>query len=235
MMFQPIIDIKLKKVCGFEALARLNSDKHGMVPPWEFISLAEKTNTINQLGKRIIALSLSFLKRLKQEGHNDISVSINISVIQILEPSFVSVLVEMINEMDLDPNRVSIELTESVFAAEITELNKVLNELRNIGVRIEIDDFGIGYSSFGRERDLNIDCMKIDRSFIERLSHLKPDQAITGDIISMAHKLKQCVVAEGVEHKMQLDYLRIHNCDKVQGYLFSKPLSEDEALRDDET
>ena len=87
MMFQPIIDIKLKKVCGFEALARLNSDKHGMVPPWEFISLAEKTNTINQLGKRIIALSLSFLKRLKQEGHNDISVSINISVIQILEPS----------------------------------------------------------------------------------------------------------------------------------------------------
>ncbi|NLL35331.1 MAG: EAL domain-containing protein [Clostridiales bacterium] len=230
MMFQPIIDIKLKKVCGFEALARLNSDKHGMVPPWEFISLAEKTNTINQLGKRIIALSLSFLKRLKQEGHNDISVSINISVIQILKPSFVSVLVEMINEMDLDPNRVSIELTESVFAAEITELNKVLNELRNIGVRIEIDDFGIGYSSFGRERDLNIDCMKIDRSFIERLSHLKPDQAITGDIIAMAHKLKQCVVAEGVEHKMQLDYLRIHNCDKVQGYLFSKPLSEDEAL-----
>ncbi len=156
--------------------------------------------------------------------------TINTSVIQVLEPGFVEGLLGMISDLGLNPENLSIELTESVFVQELSEINNVTFKLRAAGIKVEIDDFGTGYSSIGRERDLLVDCMKIDKSFIDRLKELKPDKAITGDIISIAHKLGHCVVAEGVEFEEQLNYLRVKGCDRVQGYLFSKPLDEDCAI-----
>ncbi len=105
-----------------------------------------------------------------------------------------------------------------------------MGELKGRDIKIAIDDFGTGYSSFARERELNIDCLKIDKYFINKLLVLNPEETITGDIISMAHKLGQCVIAEGVEHEKQLEYLKERGCDKIQGYLISKPLDEDVAF-----
>ncbi|MGV8104029.1 MAG: EAL domain-containing protein [Mesotoga sp.] len=228
--FQPILDVATNKVCKFEALARFDSEKHGFVPPLEFIPVAEKTNMLAPFGERIIILALRFLKKLKETGHDTIAVSINISIIQILENGFASRLLNMINDMHLNPENVEIELTESVFSIEREEINTVINELKAAGIKVLIDDFGTGYSSFARVSELDIDCLKIDKSFIDKLLVSKTEEAITGDIISMAHKLGHCVVAEGVEYEEQLSYLREHNCDMIQGYLISRPLDEDSAL-----
>ena len=133
------------------------------------------------------------------------------------------------DEMLINPSDIELEVTESVFASSYQEVNRILGELRSVGIRIAIDDFGTEYSSLSRERDLNVDCLKIDRSFINRLMQLQDDEAITADIISMAHRLGQYVIAEGVEYERQLEYLRKNGCDKVQGFLISKPLDADKA------
>lgn len=231
MRFQPVLDLDTNRICGFEALARLESDIYGPVSPVEFIQIAEKTKLIIPLGYRIVRLALEFLSDLEKNGHQGISVSINISIIQLLRNGFVKNLVSIIRDLHISPGNVGLELTESVFASSHQEVNKVLSELRSYGISISLDDFGTGYSSLSRERELKIDCLKIDQSFIGRLSLLDEAHAITGDIISMGHKLGHSVIAEGVECEEQVQYLRNHGCDKVQGYLISKPLDYDDALR----
>jgi PAS domain S-box-containing protein len=230
LQYQPIFDIASGQVCGFEALARLNSEKHGLIPPLEFIPIVEKTNMIVPFGEGIIIKALNFLSKLKENGHDTIAVSINVSTIQILENGFADKLLRMITDMRINPENIGIELTESVFATERAEINTVIDALKAAGIKVLIDDFGTGYSSFAREQDLNIDCLKIDKSFIDKLMVLNPGEAITGDIISMAHKLGHCVIAEGVEYEKQLSYLRDHGCDRIQGYLISKPLDGEAAL-----
>lgn len=230
LQFQPVLEIASNQICGFEALARLHNKKYGLVPPLEFIPLAETANIIMPLGEKIITRALHFLNKLKKNGHDTIAVSINISTIQILEDGFSNRLLEMIADMHLNPENIGIELTESVFATERAEINTVIDTLKDAGIKVLIDDFGTGYSSFARIRELNIDFLKIDKSFIDKLLVLKQEEMITGDIISMAHKLGHLVIAEGVEHENQLSYLRNHSCDRIQGYLISKPLDEDAVL-----
>lgn len=125
---------------------------------------------------------------------------------------------------------IGIEITESVFANDYNHINEIIAKLRKEGLYIAIDDFGTGYSSLARERELNADCMKIDKYFIDDLLNNDLNKAITGDIISMAHKLGHATIAEGVEYKSQLRYLKEHHCDKIQGYLISKPLDEKDAI-----
>ncbi len=230
LQYQPIIDLKTGSVCTFEALARLKSDNIGPVSPLEFIPIAEKTKLIIPIGEKVIVKAFRFLNRLRGLGYDEIGVSINISIIQLLSPNFVSRLFELMSEMRVDPKRVSIELTESVFASDYDSINNVFEQLREAGLQIAIDDFGTGYSSLARERGLKVDCMKIDKYFIDKLLYIDLDRAITADIISIAHRLGHCITAEGVEHERQLRYLKKHNCDRVQGYLISKPLDEDDAI-----
>ncbi|MHB1454415.1 MAG: PAS domain S-box protein [Saccharofermentanales bacterium] len=230
MQFQPILDLKTYKVYGFEALARFDSDLYGRVSPSEFITLAEKTKLIIPLGHQIIIQSFQFLRTLKEKGYDAIKISINISVFQLFRYDFGKNLLTLMNEMLINPSDIELEVTESVFAASYQEINRILGELRSAGILIAIDDFGTEYSSLSRERDLNVDCLKIDQSFISRLMQLQDHEAITEDIISMAHKLGQYVIAEGVEYERQLEYLRMHGCDKVQGYLISKPLDVEKAI-----
>ncbi len=227
--YQPVFDLVSRKICGFEALARLYSEKYGLISPVEFILLAEKTNMIALLGARIILQAFGFLNKLHENGH-ELVVTINISVIQMLEEGFVHKLLSMINQMQVNPECIGIELTEPVFATERAEINRVIDELKDAGIKVLIDDFGTGYSSFGRVGELNVDHLKIDKSFIDKLMEENPEKALTGDIISMAHKLGYGVIAEGVEHEKQLSYLHSQGCDKIQGYLISKPLDEDEVL-----
>lgn len=228
--YQPILDLKTNKIVGFEALARLKSHKLGLVSPTEFIPIAEETKLIIPIGDKILSLSLEFLNRLNNLGYEDMNLSINLSVIQLLDKNFFNKVIKIMNERGSIANNINLEITESIFSSDYEYLNSLLSNLKKIGVKISIDDFGTGYSSLSRERDLNVDYLKIDKSFIDKLMYLKDEEAITGDIISMAHKMGHLVIAEGVENEKQRKYLEENNCDKIQGYLISKPLDDDKAI-----
>jgi len=230
LQFQPILDLKSDRIISFEALARLSIEGLGLVTPLEFIPIAEKTKLIVPIGRKIILQALSFLNELRRNGHRSIGVSINVSAIELLRDGFTDSLLEMIEQTQVHPKNVGLEITESVFASNHEEINRILGRLSDTGIYIAIDDFGIGYSSLARERDLNVNCLKIDKSFIDELLYLETEDAITSDIISMAHKLGQCAIAEGVEHEKQREYLEKWDCDRIQGYLISKPLDEETAI-----
>jgi PAS domain S-box-containing protein len=230
VMFQPILDLNTNRICSFEALARLSSDTLGKLSPLEFIPIAEKTKLIIPIGNKVLLQALDFLNTLNQTGYGQLSVFINVSVIQLLREDFCESLLAAISEKGVSPNTIGLELTESVFSINYQDINRILGGLQAQGLHIAIDDFGTGYSSLARERDLNINSLKIDKSFIDKLMFLRPGEAITGDIISMAHKLGHTVTAEGVEHEKQQQYLLGCGCDQMQGYLISKPLEPEAAL-----
>lgn len=230
LLYQPILDLRTGSICGFEALAGLRTKKLGIVSPLEFIPIAEKTKLILPIGEKVFAKALGFLKSLDELGCDGIFVSINISAIQLFSPDFTSSLFELISKVKVNPKNVSIEITESVIASDYDSINEIIKKLRSIGIRIAIDDFGTGHSSLAREKGLKADCMKIDQYFVDKLLYTDHNKAITSDIISIAHKLGQCSIAEGVEQEGQLQYLKKYNCDMVQGYLISEPLDEDKAI-----
>lgn len=231
LQYQPVVDAESKAVCGFEALARFKNENLGQVPPLEFIPIAEKTKLIIPIGELVIRQALSFLKRLEDEGYPDINISINISVIQLLKEGFCSDFLRLIEEMKVRPENVGVEITESVFSSSYREINNILGEMKKAGIHIYIDDFGTGYSSLARERELNINCLKIDKFFIDDLMVFDPQRDIISDIISMAHKFDHRAVAEGVEHEKQRKNLIRCGCDRIQGFLISKPLDEEDAMR----
>lgn len=229
LQYQPILDLKSNQICGFEALARLKTKKLGLVPPAEFIPIAEKTKLIIPIGIKVIHLALDFLRKLNELGYTKISISINVSVIQLLKNDFSTKLFEAINETKVYPENICLEITESVFATDYQEINNIFGYLKETGIHIAIDDFGTGYSSLARERDLNVNSLKIDKQFIDNLLY-EPEKALTDDIVSMAHKLGHSTIAEGVEYEKQKQYLLDCGCDKIQGYLISKPLDESVAF-----
>ena len=230
LLYQPIFSLKNKRICGFEALARYNNEELGLVLPLEFIPIIEETKHIIPIGEIIIYKACVFINKLKSLGHDDITVALNVSVIQLLNKGFVEKLIDMIEKMKINPNQMAFELTETAFSMKFEMINSVFNQLSKYGIKLSIDDFGTGYSSLARERELNVDCMKIDKVFIDKILYFPENELITGDIISMAHRLGHCVVAEGVEDEKQMNYLRNHDCDMVQGYLISKPTDEKTAL-----
>lgn len=230
LAFQPIFDLKMDKISGFEALARLNTEKLGNVSPAEFIPIAEKSKLIVPLGEIIIIEALNFSNRLRDLGYDSISVAINVSATQILKIGFNERLLDLVKTMKVNPNNIVLEITESVLAQDYEFINSIIGELKDAGFVIAIDDFGTGYSSLAREKELDVDCLKIDKFFIDRLLHDNPEKVITGDIISMAHRIGQYTIAEGVEAERQREYLKLHNCDKIQGFLISRPLPADDAI-----
>lgn len=231
LQYQPIVDLRTNAIVAFEALARLRTKQLGLVSPVEFIPVAEKTKLIIPLGESVFRRAFGFLRQLMRDGYDEIGVSVNVSVIQLLKPDFVKVLIQLMEEMQVHPGSVGIEITESIFTSEYASANRAIDKLRAIGVQIAIDDFGTGYSSLARQKELKVDCLKIDKFFIDLLMNTEPGGTMTGDIISMAHNLGHCVVAEGVEHPGQMERLRELRCDRAQGYLLSRPLDEEDACR----
>jgi len=229
--YQPILDLKTDSICGFEALTRLRTEKLGLVSPGEFIPIAEKTKCIIPIGDKVIVSAFNFLNKLKEQGYDTIIVSINVSVFQLLRPDFTSRLFELITEMQVNPENICLEITESVFASDYEIINHIIDKLRDYGLHIAIDDFGTGYSSLAREKELKVDSLKIDKYFVDKLLEADPNKAITSDIISIAHKLGHCAIAEGIEHESQLQYLKEHDCDRIQGNLISKPLREEDVFK----
>lgn len=229
--YQPQIDLISNEIVGLEALARMNSKELGFVPPIKFISIAEKRQLIIPLGALILREACKFIKILENQGYNHIKVAVNISVIQLLSEDFFSTVMNIIKETAIDTNYLEFEITETILMDNYAIINDKLHNFRNQGIKIALDDFGTGYSSLARIRELNIDSIKIDKSFIDNLLKKNENQVIIKDIISLAHLLGLEVVAEGVEVQNQKDYLIHNNCDIMQGYLFSRPVSKENVIK----
>ncbi|MFP4457325.1 MAG: EAL domain-containing protein, partial [Clostridia bacterium] len=200
-----------------------------LLPPLEFIHIAEKANLIIPLGNKLLRSACIFINKLEAKGINT-KIAVNISGIQLLDEEFSENVIKILDETNINPEKLELEITESILLNNFDLINERLKELRSNGIDIALDDFGKGYSSFFRLDELNVNSLKIDKSFIDKITIRSEDRLITSELIGMAHKFNLKVVAEGVESKDELDYLKENNCDIIQGYLFSKPLTESKII-----
>lgn len=230
MNYQPQLDLKTGRIEGFEVLARMKSKACGQVGPAEFIAVAEKKHLIVDIGRLVLAKSLAFLQKLNSLGHDQLTLAVNISVVQLLRDDFLDNLFSMIEAYQVDPCRLELEITETVLMHKFDRVNEKLRVIQEAGIRTALDDFGTGYSNLSRLRSLYINTLKIDKTFIDQIAVHEEDELLTSTIIIMGHRFKLSVVAEGVETQDQKDYLIRHGCDTLQGYLFSRPLGEKAAL-----
>jgi diguanylate cyclase (GGDEF)-like protein/PAS domain S-box-containing protein len=224
LYYQPQLDIKSGKVCGMEALIRWHSPELGMVPPGRFISIAEETGMIVAIGAWVLRTACAQNKAWQDAGFDKLRVAVNLSARQFGAADLIENLAAVLADTGLEPKYLEIELTESLFMSDITPAVELLHRMKGLGVNLSIDDFGTGYSSLSYLSRFPIDVLKIDRSFVADITRDANDEAIVTSIIALAHNLKLAVIAEGVETGDQLDYLRRHGCDEMQGYYFSKPL-----------
>jgi diguanylate cyclase (GGDEF)-like protein len=217
------------KLAGFEALLRLPHPVMGMVSPARLIPIAEESEMIISLGKWVLREACEQSLRWQAMGYRPIPIAVNISAMQFVRQDFADQVAEVLNETGLDPELLELELTESVMVKDFVESTKQLQRLKGLGVSIAVDDFGTGYSSLNQLHRLPIDRLKIDRSFIQALNEPRGTLPIVESIIAMAHRMDMLVVAEGVETKQQMQTLCGHDCDLLQGYLYSVPVNADYA------
>ena len=228
LLYQPKLDINNNKIIGAEALIRWQHPQRGLLSPYEFIDFAEQRNLIIPIGDWVIQQACKQLKDFISQGITDCAIAINISSKQLVQPDLVQKIFSALEQYDIPSRLFSIEVTET---ALINNLDVALSSLKRIssrGIKIAIDDFGTGYSSLNYLKNMPIDLLKIDRSFIIDVCHDDNDKQIVKALISMAHSLNINVIAEGVEEKEQLDLLNKYNCDEIQGYILSKPVTADE-------
>jgi len=228
--YQSLIDTLDGKIVGYEALLRWKSSEYGVVEPKRFIPLAEESNLIIKIGRWVIAEACAFARKLQDMGNEDVRVSINVSPLQLEAADFVQFVSEMINEAGIRPNQIEIEITENALMSSLVDSIFKLLELCSIGVHLSLDDFGTGYSSLTYLRDLPVGTLKIDKSFIDQITVDAGQLQFVCSIIDMAHVLNLKVVAEGVETREQMEKLTESKCDFIQGYYFSYPVSETEAI-----
>ncbi|MCL2080487.1 MAG: EAL domain-containing protein [Oscillospiraceae bacterium] len=227
LVYQPIVDIH-KKCLGFEALARLNITSMGFISPSEFIPLAENARLIISMGGEILRTACGKAAELMRDGVDFGYMSVNVSPVQLDDGGFVNMVFEILNDTGLPPEKLQLEVTESVMLANVGAMCEKLRVLREGGVTIALDDFGTGYSSMKYLREIPVDVLKIDKHFIDEIENDK-QQIFAFMMIQMAHRLGLKVVAEGVETEKQFDILKDRDCDCIQGYYISRPL-EDDAL-----
>lgn len=227
--YQPQIHLDGSCVEGFEALIRWNSPELGRVPPDQFISIAEETQLIVPIGEWVLRTACEFIRTLHESGEPKPTVSVNVSVVQLIGHRYVERVFEILRETGLEPHYLELEITESMVIESLDLIADKLSRLKEHGVTIALDDFGRGFSSLSHLMKLPITTLKIDKSFIEQISDNVEDQPLTGLIIQLAKGMGMKVIAEGVETYIQLDYLKKFNCECVQGYLFSRPIPAREA------
>ena len=218
LMYQPRMSLADGSVTGVEALLRWRSPELGEISPVVFIPLAEESGLILAIGEWVLREACLQLKAWRQQGLLDISLGVNVSVLQLLRGDLAGFLRELLDATGLPADRIELEVTESMVMQNAQQATAVLNDLRQIGVSLAIDDFGTGYSSLAYLKQLPVDILKVDRAFVKGLPHNRDDLAITRAVIAMAHGLSMKVVAEGVEEKHQFDSLREEGCDEFQGF-----------------
>ncbi|GEM_PF-1929016 len=216
-------DIVNDRFIGAEALVRWINPQRGIITPNKFIPLAEETGLIIDIGKMVLRQACFEAKELHDNGCKDFVVSVNISDIQLRDESFVEFVKRLLDEIGYNPEHLILEITESVFMKSVEENTRILESLRRLGISIALDDFGTGYSSLNYLLNLPIDIIKIDKSFIDGITESGKKESILVSILSIAKEMHLSVIIEGVETEEQLDILKRLNCDKIQGFLFSKP------------
>lgn len=231
MLYQPKIKVDTEEVIGFESLVRWNSKSLGIVSPSEFIPIAESSGLIIPIGKYIINESFRRCKELTLKNNKMFKMAINLSEVQIRDEDIVSFISESLKFYDLSAEYIEFEITESIIMKSAEKNISTLEKLKKLGVSLALDDFGTGYSSLSYLRTLPIDVLKIDKSFIDGIVIEEKSEYIINSIVELSHYLSLLVVAEGVETKEQLDFLKRISCDVIQGYYFSRPVEFDEAIR----
>jgi diguanylate cyclase (GGDEF)-like protein len=224
VFYQPKLEVATGRLSSAEALVRWCHPVRGMVPPGEFIGLAEESGLIADIGEFVLRQACRQMREWQRSGLLPIRVSVNLSVHQLRQGKLVSLVRQVLDETGLMPECLELELTESQLLDSVEHIISTFQQLRELGVKLAIDDFGTGYSSLSYLKRFPVDYVKIDQAFIRGLNEGTEDAAITRAIIAMAHSLELKVVAEGVETAQQLEFLREHQCDEVQGYLISRPV-----------
>jgi EAL domain-containing protein (putative c-di-GMP-specific phosphodiesterase class I) len=224
LCYQPLIDLESGNLYGSEALIRWNHPKLGLISPGEFIPLAEETGLIEEIGSWVLRTACKQNMRWQTLGYDSLSISVNVSAYQFQQPGFLDEVKKALELSGMEPQYLTLELTESTMLRNVEYSIQVMQALQALGVKVSIDDFGTGYSSLSYLKDLPINTLKIDRSFINNLRLNTSDIAIVKAIITMGHGLAVKVVAEGVETKEQIELLKELKCHYAQGFYIHKPL-----------
>ncbi len=225
--YQPQIDYGTGMVVGAEALVRWQHPDFGLLPPVEFIPLAEDTGVILLLGAWVMRNACTEARRWREAGLRNIHIAVNVSACEFEQADFFERVVQVLNDTGLRADSLELELTETTIMKDPEAAVKQLSEMRKLGVKIAIDDFGIGYSSLSYLKRLPIDTLKLDRSFVNGATTDPDDAALVMAVITLAHSLRLKVIAEGVETEEHSRFLRLLRCDAAQGYLFGKPMPAD--------
>jgi diguanylate cyclase (GGDEF)-like protein len=228
IFYQPIVSLATKKIVRLEALMRWHHPRRGLVTPTEFIPLAEEAGLISTIGNWVVGTVCQQVKLWRDQGRSVVPVAVNFSAKQFEQKNFVATIKNFLKESQGDGNMLAVEITESIAMKDVSLSIAVLNEFRSMGIKISIDDFGIGYSSLNSLKLFPIDELKIDRSFIHDIIENPDKAAIVKAIIVMAHSLGYSVTGEGIETQAQLDFLTRYGCDAGQGFLFSKAVSAED-------
>ena len=228
--YQPIVSLEDSRITGLEALLRWQHPHRGLVPPMEFIPMAEETGLIISIGEWVLRTACTQLKNWIEEGIPPLRVAVNISTVQLKDPGFSDMVLGIVGETGVAPESLDLEITETSLMAQNKSVVDSLLKLKSLGIHISLDDFGTGYSSLNYLQNLPIDTLKIDRSFISKLAADREQEKIVETILMLGGNLGIDVVAEGIETEEQLRKLRMIHCPRGQGYYFAKPMTEN-ALR----
>ena len=226
--YQPQINLKYGRICGAEALIRWQHPEQGLVPPAEFIAVAEETGQIVPIGEWVLRTACTQLAAWRRQGMAVFPVSVNLSIRQLLQPNLAQQVIAILKETGLGPGDLEFEITEGIMMGDTQAAMVFLTRMHELGVLLAIDDFGTGYSSLSYLKKMPLDRLKIDQSFVRDLVTDRNDAAIVKSIITLGRQFHLHVVAEGVETQEQMNFLRVHGCDEIQGYYFSRPLPADE-------
>ena len=223
--YQPKLDIAQDKITSMEALIRWNHPTKGQISPSDFVNIAEESGLISELGSFVLNTACAQNQEWKNKGLGQLGLAVNLSPRQLREKELKSLIITTLNNTHIPPENLELELTESIIMDDTKSAFRCLNDLKELGLKISVDDFGTGYSSLSYLKELPVDTLKIDRSFVTGMESSQAQVAIIKAIIVLGHNLNLKIVAEGVENEAQLALLREYDCDLIQGYLVSKPLS----------